>query len=332
MRNQHHHQQGSPPGGEQHPTPANTIQQRVIQRFAAQAGAWQDRYQASDLPSRIYQRRHARALGLVDQLGLPAGSPALEIGPGAGHTTVALARRGLQVTAIDATPTLLELTRRQVEAADLPGTGRVGLLLGDTHHLPVADAHVDVVVALGVLPWLHTPAQAIAELARVLRPGGHLVVSADNHARLTHRLDPWRNPALRPLQQAVKARAGAMGWWQRRDHGFGVAATYHRIGEVDRLLRVAGLERRGGVTLGFGPLTLGGRRVLPQRLGLWMDRRLQRLADHGVPWLRSAGDHYLVMARKPQPPSNPARETRAAPSAVAGRCSQGWRQAGKGQP
>jgi ubiquinone/menaquinone biosynthesis C-methylase UbiE len=319
----HQHQQVNLPRGEQQPTPTAvpataTRQQRqqqqrqqqrqrqVTQRFAVHARAWQDFYQASDLSSRIYQRRHARTLGLIDQLDLPAGSAALEVGPGAGYTTVALARRGLKVTAIDATPALLELTRRQVEAADLPtpGPGQVGLLLGDTHQLPVADARFEVAVALGVLPWLHTPAQAVAELARVLRPGGHLVVSADNHARLTHWLDPLWNPALRPVRQAVKALLGATGRWRPRDHG--VPATYHRLGEVDRLLTRAGLERRAGVTLGFGPLTLAGRPVLPKRIGQRVDRRLQQLADRGVPWLRSAGAHYLVIARTPQPPSNPA--------------------------
>ncbi len=316
MRDQHQHQhqqqQVSPPRGEQHPTPtapAATRQRQVTQRFAVHARAWQDHYQSSDLPSRIYQRRHARTLALLDQLNLPAGSPALEVGPGAGYTTVALARRGLTVTAIDATPALLELTRRQVEAADLPlpgtGQGQVGLLLGDTHQLPVADARFEVAVALGVLPWLHTPAQGVAELARVLRPGGHLIVSADNHARLTHRLDPWRNPALRPIRPAVKALLEVAKLREPRDRG--VAATYHRTEEVDRLLVGAGLERRGGVTLGFGPLTLFGHPVLPPRPGQWVDRRLQQLADRGVPWLRSAGAHYLVMARKPRPPSNPTR-------------------------
>src|SRR6266516_3927682 len=115
MRDQHQHQQATPPAGEEHPTPTAPRQwqrqRQVTQRFAAQAQAWQDRYQASDLRSRIYQRRHARTLGLIDQLNLPPASPALEVGPGAGYTTVALARRGLTVTALDATPTLLELTR-----------------------------------------------------------------------------------------------------------------------------------------------------------------------------------------------------------------------------
>jgi len=293
----------SPPAATRQRQHQRQRQRQVAQRFTVHAQAWQDYYQAqaSDLPSRIYQRRHAYALDLIDQLELPAGSPTLEVGPGAGATTVALARRGLTVTAIDATSALLELTRHQVEAADLAetgtGTGQVGLVLGDAHHLPVAEGRVELAVALGVLPWLHTPAQAVAELARVLRPGGHLIVSADNHARLTNWLDPLWNPALRPLRQAVKALLEATGRWRPRDHG--VPATYHRIGEVDRLLESAGLERHGGLTLGFGPFTLGGRPVLPKRLGIWVDRRLQQLADHGTPWLRSAGAHYLVIARKP---------------------------------
>ncbi len=50
-------------------------------------------------------------------------------------------------------------------------------LFGDASHLPLGDATVDTVVMLEVLEHLRHPQQALAEIARVLRPGGRLLMS-----------------------------------------------------------------------------------------------------------------------------------------------------------
>src|SRR5438552_1902257 len=76
----------------------------VTERFGAHARRWDELYECDDLFSVIHQDRHARALRWIGQAGLPAGSAALEIGPGAGLMTVALARRGFHVTAVEAAP------------------------------------------------------------------------------------------------------------------------------------------------------------------------------------------------------------------------------------
>ena len=82
-------------------------------------------------------------------------------------------------------------------------------------------------------------------------------------------------------------------------HRYGAPATFHRRGELDRILAAAGLEPVAGATFGFGPFTLLGRRLLPDPVGVRVDASLQSLADRGVPGVRSAGAQYLVVARKP---------------------------------
>jgi hypothetical protein len=64
------------------------------------------------------------------------------------------------------------------------------------------------------------------------------------------------------------------------------------------LLASNGLRPQDGVTFGFGPFTLFGHHVLPTRAGLWLDRRLQSLADRATPGLRWLGTDYMVVARK----------------------------------
>jgi hypothetical protein len=64
------------------------------------------------------------------------------------------------------------------------------------------------------------------------------------------------------------------------------------------LLARAGLAKVADQTVGFGPFTFLGRPLLPARVGIQVHESLQRLADKGVPALRSRGSNYLVLARK----------------------------------
>src|SRR5579875_1825094 len=73
----------------------------------------------------------------------------------------------------------------------------------------------------------------------------------------------------------------------------------HSLAEFDDLLLRAGLLPARSSTFGFGPFTLLRLPVLPDRLGVALNARLQRLADDGTPGLLRGGNHYLVLARRP---------------------------------
>ena len=77
------------------------------------------------------------------------------------------------------------------------------------------------------------------------------------------------------------------------------AAVRHSIRTVDGWLRESGLNKIKGATLGFGPFTWFGRRMLGDKAGIEMHERLQALADRGAFGLRSLGWHYLVLGQKP---------------------------------
>jgi cyclopropane fatty-acyl-phospholipid synthase-like methyltransferase len=76
-------------------------------------------YTRRDVVGAIHQRRFERALGLVEDLNLPAASRGLELGCGAGLLTVALAKRGLKVEATDIIEAMLERTLERATAAGL---------------------------------------------------------------------------------------------------------------------------------------------------------------------------------------------------------------------
>ncbi|MGW4212071.1 class I SAM-dependent methyltransferase [Lentzea sp. NPDC004789] len=106
---------------------------------------------------------------IVDSL--PAGV-ALDAACGTGRYAEFLAGRGHRVIGVDSSPEMLARARARVPEAEF--------VLGDLHRLPVDDAEVDLVVC--ALALTHVPAlgPVMAEFARVLRPGGHLVI-ADMH-------------------------------------------------------------------------------------------------------------------------------------------------------
>lgn len=107
---------------------------------------------------------------------LPVGT-ALDAACGTGRLSTLLAAHGHRVIGVDGSADMLHRAR---------GRAPVGVVQGDLHRLPLADAAVDLVV--NGLALTHVPelGPVLAELGRVLRPGGHLVVS-DVHPELVFR-------------------------------------------------------------------------------------------------------------------------------------------------
>lgn len=102
------------------------------------------------------------------------GHRILDAGCGSGPLFAALRERGATVTGIDKSSGMLELARRRLGGdADLHQAE-----LGDP--LPFADATFDDITASLVLHYLEDWGEALAELRRVLKPGGRLLVSVDH--------------------------------------------------------------------------------------------------------------------------------------------------------
>lgn len=100
----------------------------------------------------------------------------LDVATGTGDLAIAMARRieGVQLLGVDLSERMLEVARRKVEARGLDG--RIVLDRGDAEHLDVVTASIDVAtVAFGVRNFGDLDA-GLRELARVLRPGGKVVI------------------------------------------------------------------------------------------------------------------------------------------------------------
>lgn len=122
--------------------------------------------------------------------GLPVGV-ALDAACGTGRMARVLADRGHRIIGVDSSPEMLARAGERVPDGDF--------LLGDLRQLPVPDAEVDLVVCALALSHVPDLAPVMAEFARVLRPGGHLIIT-DMHPEslLRGAIPPVRDQDGRP--------------------------------------------------------------------------------------------------------------------------------------
>jgi ArsR family transcriptional regulator len=111
----------------------------------------------------------ARAVSRLVEPGLVVA----DIGTGTGILAIELARLGLRVIAIDHSPRMLDAAASKLEAAGIEG---VELRRGEAGELPIADAEVRAALAHMVLQYLPSPPDAIREMARIVAPGGAVVI------------------------------------------------------------------------------------------------------------------------------------------------------------
>ncbi len=134
--------------------------------FNRQGADW-DEMRALDLPAAAVE---AALLSLLPHAGL---GRVLDIGTGTGRLLELLGYRASAATGIDASRAMLALARARLAGLALPNCA---VRLGDMYRLPFADAAFDLVVLQMVLHYAEDPAAVLAEAARVLAPGGRLVV------------------------------------------------------------------------------------------------------------------------------------------------------------
>src|SRR6201985_1637744 len=117
---------------------------------------WYDRTTRKDMPE-------IKALALRIAAALSPGAQVLEVAPGPGFLSIELARRGLQVRAVDISKTFVEIARRNAAAEGV----KARFQLGNAAALPVDDGNVDLVVCPAAFKNFSEPVKALADVRRV---------------------------------------------------------------------------------------------------------------------------------------------------------------------
>jgi SAM-dependent methyltransferase len=114
-----------------------------------------------------------------EQFPVAPGERVLDMGCGGGRHAFALYKRGAHVVALDMDAAELKDVAGMFEAlaGEVPAGARAQAVRGDAYRLPFADATFDKVIAAEILEHLPADVDAMAELARVLKPGGRIAVT-----------------------------------------------------------------------------------------------------------------------------------------------------------
>ena len=140
---------------------------------------------ALDLPNSwpdIYARWRATEVGaitdrlesqlILELVGDVSGCRVLDLGCGDGEFALELARRGAIVTGIDASAAMIAAAKDRAKQYNADITFEVAM----AEHLPFPAERFDVVTAITILCFVDDAVPIFGEIARVLRPGGHLVI------------------------------------------------------------------------------------------------------------------------------------------------------------
>jgi ubiquinone/menaquinone biosynthesis C-methylase UbiE len=208
-------------------------------------------------------RRHAlgavterlEVAAVLEFLAPLAGMRILDAGCGDGVYSVAAAARGARVTGVDLAEDMLALARERSAAQGV----KVDWRRGDVLSLPFPDASFDLAIAVTLLCLVADPRRAVRELARVLVPGGRLVIG-DLHRR-----------SLWAAKRRVRGWSGDTFWR---------GAHFWSVSELQRLLADSNLRpgRSRGVAY-YPPLGSLARLLAP------VDPVLARLGTFGAAFL-----------------------------------------------
>jgi SAM-dependent methyltransferase len=173
-----------------------------------------------------------------DRLGLRRGDRVLDMGCGAGRHAFEMYRRGGDVIAFDQDGDelagVLDLFGAMRDAGEVPDGAEADIKQGDALALPFADAEFDRVVAAEVLEHIPDDEAAIAELARVLRPGGTMAVTVPRWlpekvcwalSDAYHEVEGGHVRIYRGHELVARLEAAGLVY-EGRDHAHGLHAPY----------------------------------------------------------------------------------------------------------
>ena len=210
-------------------------------------------------PNAVFNRRPASVLSWVEPLD--PGMIVLEVACGAAHISEVVAAHVRQVVAIDLTPELLAMGRQRLADADVQN---VLLQEGNAAALPFVDASFDLVVCRASVHHFADPETSIAEMARVCRPGGRVVVSdmitPDSDVRAAfdavhQSIDPSHRHAFTEAELAamVEAAVGPITYGETTTLNLALEHIITSAADRDATMAAIRADLDRGVATGFVP-------------------------------------------------------------------------------
>lgn len=283
-----------------------THKQNVARYFAHSADYWEDVYEYDENRAQIFEnysknRRKSLVLSCLDAYAGQRSLTVLDIGCGPGLFMEESLRRGHTVTGIDISSEMLSKATRRLEKF---GKGNFTCLQGDQENLPPGNETVDVVLSLGVLPYLRDDGKGVEEINRVLKKGGILICILPNLIKLSALLDPyyylvriwrylWYRLHMNDASSEMRVDPASFN-----DNRYFNVRRYTR-NQALVLLRVFGMVTDDHITpIEYGPLTFWKKEILSDSTSITLSRYCEIRSERFV-WLKNFCNEWVICVSKP---------------------------------
>jgi SAM-dependent methyltransferase len=291
-------------GGSAEATAEHDIATRESIRIQAEDHPLIDDAPSTSINQHVGRLMHIKAYEVAAESAMSVD--VLDVGCNTGYGTILLARFGRRVVGVDVSP-------RAIEAATAAAVdGRPEFLAIDGVSLPFADASFDLVTSFQVLEHVLDPVPYLREIARVLRPGGSVVLTTPNAAtRLDPGMTPWNPFHVREYHASELEAELRRVFPSVRIRGmFGTPTLYEaelaRVDAARRRIRARTAAAAAAAAAAKGSMRSLSRRPLPVRIAkrvvpAGLRRRLRSLRGR-VGATRSSTERATATATVSPPP------------------------------
>lgn len=245
-------------------------------------------------------KRKEIVLSLLDSYAGDLSLEVLDAGCGPGVVLEEVLNRGHYAVGVDISRNMVSEAKRRL-ARFYPKW--VSCRTADIEDLPFQRDSFDAVLSLGVLMYLPSDHRALAEIRRVVKPGGTVLLVLPNLLRLNMLFDPyylWRG--MKYLwRRLFHDRSKADNSLAPMDFGTNRNFTNRRylITSLRRLFRRHSFTGIKVVGVDFGPMTFWGKDLLPEQTAIALSERLGRLSGKtGFGWLRALAGQWVICMTK----------------------------------
>ncbi|MDI6781006.1 MAG: class I SAM-dependent methyltransferase [bacterium] len=256
------------------------IKQKAKDHFNKSSGNWTGQYRAKNYNAHVLNVRKHHVLRFVDECGIK-GAKILDAGCGTGEISLELIKRGYDVFGIDIALNMIRETKQRIEEeTDQP----FHFLVGDISSLPFNNSF-DIVCCVGITAYLENIQQTIAELVRVIKPEGYLIITIRNKYSISSMLN---------VVSIIKRCIGRLGW------KCGIERSEWKCYSpwwFEHLLRKSGFELVESIGHGFA-IKMDKRCLFSTKYFLIVINKMLEFLSSFCPWLNLCGEMYIVKAKK----------------------------------
>jgi SAM-dependent methyltransferase len=284
-------------------TPADTPPD-IREFFNRTTDYWDTLYEGRALIHRQMNDRKTTVLSEVQRLSRGHQLKILDLGCGTGILTQSLLEKGHYVAGLDCSENMLARLRQSVGGTF--GKRFLGAIQAGVSHTPFQDGQFDLILCVGVIQYQHGENGVLKEISRLLKTGGHCILTLPNLLTVGHLTDPvyglrFIQRLYRRLLFRTEPCAGTTGAF-RIVGSLDGAEPYNKKylkWEILPAIKKHGLELRKEIGYGFGPATFVGRALLPDKLSSRISDAITSMSKRPcMAWLLYFANRWVFVTQK----------------------------------